>query len=303
MSTPPRHYKEKRASPKLPKEEHKSANHSRRSRSMSKEPKRDFKNNEDISKHHGAYSGKPENKSEKSMAKFADVQQDSEVKKDKLCKDLARQDYRKKTLSKAEEGMSKDSGKHMDGRKKSRLVVNDNYTNNMRECTRYNDTLKGRRSAYDSEDDTKEKKHNAKERIMDDDDSTKRKLHRKETRTYIADYKPEETKLQKREKKVPDDNYESKEKKHRRKGNEIGTELHDASNHYKNHGSREEDENIDERMKKRKYRQRSASPSSEDSLLEYANRGNSTWEKMSSREDQKLSLSASSSHLRTDKEG
>ncbi|XP_059067995.1 uncharacterized protein LOC131075864 isoform X2 [Cryptomeria japonica] len=306
QSNPPRHYKEKRGSPKLPKEEHKSAYRSRRSRSMSKEPKRDFKDNEDISKHHGAYSGKPENKVEKSLAKLADsdVHQDSEVKKDKSSKDLTKQDSRRKNLTKADEGMSKDNDKHMDGRKKSRLAVNDNYTNNMRVCTRSNDILKGRKSVYDSEGDTKEKKQHTKERIMDDDDDfTKWKLHRKEKRTFIADYELEESKLQKREKKALDDNYESKEKKHRRKGNELGSELFDASKQYKNHGLKEEDENIDKRMKKNKHRQRSPSDSSKDSLLEYVDRDTSSWKKISCREDRRLFMSVSPSHLRTDKEG
>ncbi|KAH9318239.1 hypothetical protein KI387_020008, partial [Taxus chinensis] len=209
-SISPRYYKEKKSSPKLPKEEHKSAHRSRLSRSLSKEPRQYVKENEDISKQLRLYSRKPETEVKMCMAKSTDLHQDLVVREDKLIKDLIKSESCKKTLTKPEEGMREDNAKYRAGRKKSRLEDNDNCTNNARVCTKSDDMLKYRKSAYDSEEDTKEKKRHTNGSMMDDDgDMTKRKLHGKEKR-YVDVSELDEKKLQKREKKAPDDNEVSK---------------------------------------------------------------------------------------------
>ncbi|KAH9318238.1 hypothetical protein KI387_020007 [Taxus chinensis] len=267
-SISPRYYKEKKSSPKLPKEEHKSAHRSRLSRSLSKEPRQYVKENEDISKQLRLYSRKPETEVKMCMAKPTDLHQDLVVREDKLIKDLIKSESCKKTLTKPEEGMREDNAKYRAGRKKSRLEDNDNCTNNARVCTKSDDMLKYRKSAYDSEEDTKEKKRHTNGSMMDDDgDMTKRKLHGKEKR-YVDVSELDEKKLQKREKKAPDDNEVSKIKKHQRKGNEIEPELHDASKQYKKHNKNEEVENRNKKMRTNQHSQTAASDSSEDSLLE-----------------------------------
>uniref|UniRef100_A0A0D6QWX0 RRM domain-containing protein n=1 Tax=Araucaria cunninghamii TaxID=56994 RepID=A0A0D6QWX0_ARACU len=310
-SNSPRHCKERRASPKLHKEGHKSSHHSRRSRSISNESRQYVKDNEGVIKNKGEYSGKLEEHVDKFTTKATDLHHHLEVKEDNSNdKPIKLESCRK--ITKPKEEISKDNVKDKDGRRNSKsgdknncttssFRDKDDCTHNVRVATKSDDMPKERKSTYDNEKDIKGKKRHTKGSIIVvDEDIVKKKLHKKEKRRYDDDYELKEKMLQYREKKAPDGKDEPKEKQQWRKESQIDPELEDAvKQHKKQRKKDEEDDNFAKKLEKNKHGKKRVYDSSDDSLLEYADRGDSPLKEISSQQKRKygkFSTSVSPSH-------